>query len=120
MASNSPNDLVGGYQGLRQKARSLIDGLVHLQSQQKKLGTPQTGLSVRIQAIIQGQRLSGAVPASPPGKPQLVARAIQTHPEKAMDIVIADLEDSLNFMRGMSYLRVEPSAMPLTPRTRSD
>ncbi|KAF2443653.1 hypothetical protein P171DRAFT_432864 [Karstenula rhodostoma CBS 690.94] len=104
MASNSRHDLVDGYRGLRQKAKGLFDDLLHLQTQQTKLGTPQTGLSVRIQSILQGQILSGTtVPSSPPGKAQLVARAIQAHPEKAMDIAIADLEDSLSFMRGRPY-----------------
>ncbi|KAJ4348036.1 uncharacterized protein N0V89_009408 [Didymosphaeria variabile] len=107
MATSSGNgsrtDLVEGYRGLRQKTKRLFGVLLHLQAQHKQHGTPQAGLSVRIQAIIQGQTPSGAVAASPPGKPQVVARAVQMHSEKAMEIVIADLEDSLDFMRGRPY-----------------
>lgn len=100
--SKSRNDSVEGYRGLRQKAKGLISNLLHLQAQQKKFGTPETGLSVRTQAVLKDQAPSGTVSAGPPGKAHLVARAIQDNPEKAMDIVIADLEDFLYYMRGGS------------------
>ncbi|KAL1601549.1 hypothetical protein SLS60_006464 [Paraconiothyrium brasiliense] len=81
----------------------------NVSAQQKKFATPQTGLSVRIQAIIQGQTPPEVVAASPLGKSQAVARAVQSHSDKALDIVIADLEDNLGFMRGRTYVMSDDS-----------
>lgn len=61
---------------------------------------PQSGLSARIRAVVNGQDLSGVAFEKQPRSPQLVARAIQAHSDKAMEIVIVDLEDSLHILRG--------------------
>ncbi|KAL5383456.1 hypothetical protein DPSP01_005855 [Paraphaeosphaeria sporulosa] len=95
-------DLVEGYRGLRQKAKGIINDLSRLQAQQRQIGTPISGLSARIQAILVGQVSSGIVTVRPAANPQLVARAIQGNPEKGMDIVIADLQDDIYYQRGTS------------------
>ncbi|OAG10840.1 uncharacterized protein CC84DRAFT_1173176 [Paraphaeosphaeria sporulosa] len=103
--NNSRKDLVEGYRGLRQKAKGIINDLSRLQAQQRQIGTPISGLSARIQAILVGQVSSGIVTVRPAANPQLVVRAIQGNPEKGMDIVIADLQDDIYYQRAQNWSR---------------
>ena len=82
-------ELVDGHRGLRQKTKDIIGNLLHLQSEQKKLGAPSLGIS-----------------AGPPSKVYAVVRAIlQATPlEKTMDLAIMDLENVTNWLLGMRSL----------------
>ncbi|KAJ4287653.1 hypothetical protein N0V90_012356 [Kalmusia sp. IMI 367209] len=97
--SGSRKDLVEGHQGLRQRAKSLFGDLFHLQSFQKKHGLPHSANTPRLQAIIEGRPPGDIVHAKPPGSAQHVARTIQAHPDKSLDLAIADLEEALYWER---------------------
>ena len=94
------SDLVDGYRGLRQKATDLLGNLVHLQSEQRKLSLPRSGVSSRVQTIIYGKEFSNISVSERFSEMQSLVRVILCYSEKAVDIVVADLEDHLQHMRG--------------------
>lgn len=92
-------DLSVGVTTLRLKAKFLLTDLLHLQNLQRKNGVAQSKNTIRIQGIADGRKMNGAVRTGPPGSARGVARIIQAKPEKATDLVIADLEDTMYWVR---------------------
>ena len=88
------------YTALRSKAKVLLGDMLHLQALQKKNGLPQSKISSRLQAIVDG-RSEGTMTtvAGPPGSARSVARIIQTNSKKGTEIAIADLEDMMRWVR---------------------
>lgn len=94
------SNLVDGYRGLRQKATDFLGNLVHLQSEQRKLSLPRSGVSSRVQTIIYRKELFRISVAERLSEMPSLVRVVLCYSEKAVDIVVADLEDHLQHMRG--------------------
>lgn len=92
-------ELADGYSALRSKAAFILTDLLHLRSLQQKVNFPQSKYTPRIQAIVNGKRSDTVTRAGPPGSARGVARAIQASPEKALELSIADLEDTVHWVR---------------------
>ena len=101
-------NLVEGYSGLHQKVTDLLDNLLHLQSKQKKLSLPKYGVSSRIQAIFDGDSTSETSATGSPSHMRSLVRIILTFPEKAIDLVVADLEDHFHYMQSTYLIQVTP------------
>ncbi|KAF2688584.1 hypothetical protein K458DRAFT_384766 [Lentithecium fluviatile CBS 122367] len=92
-------DLTEGYSSLRSKAKFLLTDLLHLQSLQKKNGFPQSNNTARIQAIVDGRKADRPARTGPPGSARGMARIIQASPDKATELCIVDLEDTMHWVR---------------------
>ena len=102
------NDLVDGYRGVRRKAKNLLCNLRQLQLEQRKLSLPRSGVSSRVQAVIDGRNVSDISTTGLPSKTQALVRVILSYSEKTVDLVVAHLEDHLYWMQGMYFRRVNP------------
>jgi len=96
---SSRKHLTDGYTSLRSKAKILIGDLLRLQSLQQKHSFPQSKNTARIQAIVDGGKADTSNLTGPPGSARGVARTIQANPGKAIEVAIADLEDTMRWIR---------------------
>jgi hypothetical protein len=92
-------DLTKGYVSLRSKAKFLLTDLLHLQSLQKKNGFPQSKNTAQIQAIVEGKEVDKPGRVGPPASTRGVARTIQATPNKAGELCIIDLENTMRWIR---------------------
>lgn len=92
-------DLSQGYTTLRSKAKTLLADLLRLQALQKKNGLPPSKNIPRIQAIVEGRNAGTSAKSGPPGSARSVARVIQANPDKATELAITDLEDTIKWLR---------------------
>ncbi|KAF2640489.1 hypothetical protein P280DRAFT_320250 [Massarina eburnea CBS 473.64] len=90
-------ELAEGYTSLRLKANAILTNLKYLAALQKRNGLPQSDNTARIQRIVDGRKPD--VGQGPPGSIRGVARAVCANSEKALDIIIADLEETMNWIR---------------------
>jgi hypothetical protein len=95
----SRKDLTDGYTSLRLKAKVFIKDILHLQKVQEKHSPPQSKVTLRVQAVLKGEKVDTSKSAGPPGSVQRLARTIEVNPDKATELVIADLEDTLHWIR---------------------
>ena len=100
------SDLVEGYRGVRRKAKNLLCNLRQLQLEQRKLSLPRSGVSSRVQAVIDGRNVSDIGTTGLPSKTQALVRVILSYSEKTVDLVVAHLEDHSHWMQGMYFRRV--------------
>jgi hypothetical protein len=92
-------DLTTGYRNMRAKAISVLGHLLRLQSLHRKAGLPQSENVDKVKAIVDGRRAGTSSKIRPPGSARGVARHVRDHPKEATDSVIADLEDSMDWIR---------------------
>lgn len=92
-------DLTDGYQTLRAKAKFLLIDLLHLQNLQKKNGITPSKDTARIQAIVEGQKVDNSSRTGTPGSARATARLIQANQEKATELAIVDLEETMRWVR---------------------
>jgi hypothetical protein len=95
----SRQDLTTGYRDLRAKATSVLGHLLRLQSLQRKAGLPQSSNIEKVQDIVDGQKTGTSSKVRPPGNARAVARHVRENPAEATEFVIADLEDSMVWIR---------------------
>jgi hypothetical protein len=96
---STKQDFAKSYTSMRDKAKTLLGDLLHLQALQKKNGLPHSKDISRIQEIAEGKSVNNAVKAGPPGGARSVARIMQANREKATELAIADLEDMMKWIR---------------------
>lgn len=92
---HAKGDLTHGYKNLQRKAKSLLTDLLHLQHLQKKQGYPASNNVSKLKAITEGE----TVEVRPPGSARSVAKKVQEEPGNAFNIIIADLEDMMKWLR---------------------
>lgn len=92
-------DLTENYPTLRSKAKALFSDLLRLKALQKKYGMSHSDNLSRIQAIAEGRVDGTPTTSGPPGSARSVARMIQTTPDRATEMAIADLEDMTHWLR---------------------
>jgi hypothetical protein len=92
-------DLTTGYRNLRAKATNVLGHLLRLKSLQQKAGLPQSKNDGKVQVIVDRQKAGTSIKARPPGSARAVARHIPGNPKDATEFVIADLEDSMDWIR---------------------
>jgi hypothetical protein len=92
-------ELKEGYSSLRVRAHNVLSNLKHLAKLQKQNGLPQSQNIARIQAIVDGQK-AAPTHTGPPASVRTIARTIiASDSSKAMDLVIADLEHTVQYWR---------------------
>jgi hypothetical protein len=92
-------DLADNYPTLRSKAKAFFGDLMRLQRLQKKHGLPPSKNLSRIQAIAEGRADGTPFTSGPPGSARSVARIIQATPDKAIELLLTDLEDMMHWLR---------------------
>jgi hypothetical protein len=92
-------DLTTGYRNMRAKATSVLGHLLRLQSLHRKAGLPQSENVDKVKAIADGRRAGTSSKIRSPGSARAVARHVRDHPKEATEFVIADLEDSMDWIR---------------------
>jgi hypothetical protein len=92
-------DLSSGYQSLRAKAKHIIADLLNLQTLQQEAELVPSRQTRKIQAIAEGHKDSSTTKPGPPSSARSVARKIRDNPKKANSLAVADLEDTLQWMR---------------------
>lgn len=99
-------ELAQGYKALRNRAKTLLVEMLHLHSLQNHKGIPgsyKTELSSSkhipdITAIVEG-RMNTVVRARPPGNVRIVAKTMQAKPDQAVEIALADFENTARWLR---------------------
>ena len=97
--NNEQRNLVTGYRDIRAKATHVFANLLRLQTLQKKAGLPQSKNLAKVHLMADGS--NGAVYSGmrPPASARSVARNIRDKPKEATNLVIADLEAMIQWMR---------------------
>lgn len=90
-------DLKDGYTALLSKATNHLVNIKRLGNLMKKNGMPETKKSERMEALLEGRRVE-TIQKNAPSSLKSVARAILSDPDKAIDLVIADLEDTMHWV----------------------
>ncbi|KAH7073968.1 hypothetical protein BKA63DRAFT_416131 [Paraphoma chrysanthemicola] len=92
-------ELTQGYQALRAKARYILADLANLRSFQDRADVPTSKNFTKIQAIAQSHETRPALKLRQPGGARSVARNVRMNPSEAMSIAIADLEETMEWVR---------------------
>ncbi|KAI4910127.1 hypothetical protein J4E90_007558 [Alternaria incomplexa] len=97
--NDEQRNLVTGYRDIRAKATHVFANLLRLQTLQKKAGLPQSKNLAKVHLMADGS--NGAVYSGmrPPASARSVARNIRDKPKEATNLVIADLEAMIQWVR---------------------
>jgi hypothetical protein len=96
---DAQRELVNGYQNLRAKASHVFTNLLRLQALQKKAGLPQSKNLAKVHLMAGGSNDTVYSGMRPPESARSVARNIRDHPQEATNLVIADLEVMIKWVR---------------------
>jgi hypothetical protein len=92
-------DLTTGYRNMRAKTNNVLGHLLRLQFLQAKAGLLQLKNVEKVQAIIDGQKAGTISKTRPQGSACAVARHVRDNSKEATKFVIADLEESMDWLR---------------------
>jgi hypothetical protein len=95
----SQRDLVSGYRNIRAKATHVFANLLRLQALQQKAGLPQSKNLARVHTMVDGDNSATYIGMRPPGSARSVARNVRDNSKEAMNLIIADLEDMIRWIR---------------------
>ncbi|KAI4689657.1 uncharacterized protein J4E88_003012 [Alternaria novae-zelandiae] len=97
--NDEQRNLVTGYRDIRAKATHVFANLLRLQTLQKKAGLPQSKNLAKVHLMADGSNGAVCSGMRPPASARSVARNIRDKPKEATNLVIADLEAMIQWVR---------------------